>query len=299
MGQVAAHPRHVRQCRRDAATGGPVIACIGHGQDARATERVAASLARLLGCPLLTASVGQPDGSLPSPAMLTGTLEAGDGSAAVRVALGEPAEQLMILADQHGAQLLVVGAPDPSAPAPSPLGSVYVGLAGAGSRPVVVVPPGVRSLTPGGPIMCGVDGSGPSLTAARVGARLAESIGAALHLVKAIDPLEGAGHDFDAIRTVRHIATSQRLRRSTNRSSVPSPTRLIVQEGAASNLLIASAQRESALLLAVGSRGRSSPGGMLLGSIASALALTAGTPVLIVPPRADRSHATPFSVRGV
>jgi nucleotide-binding universal stress UspA family protein len=283
MGQAAAHPRDVRRPRRDGATGGPVIACIGHGHDARATERVAASLARLLGCPLLTASVGWPDGSVPSSAMLT----------------GEPAEQLMSFADRHAAQLVVVAAPDPSAPAPPPLGSVYVALAGAGSRPVVVVPPGVPSLAPGGPVVCGVDGSGPSLTAARVAARLAESIGAALHLVKAIEPLEGAGHDFDAIRTVRCIAASQRLRRSTNRSSAPPPARLTVQEGAAANLLIASARRESALLLTIGSRGRSSTGGTLLGSVASAVALTAGTPVLIVPPRADRSHATPFYVRGL
>jgi hypothetical protein len=56
---------------------------------------------------------------------------------------------------------------------------------------------------------------------------------------------------------------------------------------------------ESALLLAIGSRGRSSTGGTLLGSVASAVALRAGTPVLIVRPRADRSHATPFSVRGL
>jgi nucleotide-binding universal stress UspA family protein len=223
----------------------------------------------------------------------------GARGALLHVALGEPAEQLMILADRHAAQLLVVAAPDPCAPAPPPLGSVYVALAGAGSRPVVVVPPGVRSLAARGPIVCGVDGSGPSLIAARVAARLAESIGATLHLVKAVEPLEGAGHDFDAVRTLRRIATSQRLRRSTHRSSAPSPTRLIVEEGAAAELLIASAQREAALLLAVGSRGRSTTSGTLLGSLASAVALTAGTPVLIVPGRAERSYAARLSVHGV
>jgi nucleotide-binding universal stress UspA family protein len=300
MDEVAAHPRYVRQPRRDGSTGGPVIACIGHGQDGRATRRVAASLAGMLRCPLLTASIGQPDGSAASaPTLLAGTVAAGEPSSARRVALGEPAEQLAILADHHAAQLLVVPTPDPSAPAPPPLGSVYLALAGAGSWPVVVVPPGVQSLASGGPIVCGVDGSGSSLTAARVVARLADSIGAALHLVKAIDPREGSGHDFDAIRTVASIATSQRLRRSAHRSSVPSMTKLLVQEGAAADLLVATAQRDSALLLAVGSRGRSSTVGSLLGSVASAVALTAGTPVLIVCSRADRSHATPFSVRGV
>jgi nucleotide-binding universal stress UspA family protein len=247
----------------------------------------------MLGSALLTANVRQPGGrAAPTPGVLAGAARAGSGSVTPYVALGEPAEQLMVLAEQHAARVLVIAAPDPAAAPPPPLGAVHLALAGAGSWPVVVVPPGVRSLAPGGPIVCGVDGSGPSLTAARVVARLADSIGAALQLVKAIDPLEGAGHDFDAMLTVRRIATSRRLRRAAGRVSVPPTTRLLVEEGTAVDVLAATAQRQSASLLAVGSRGRSSTVGALLGSVASVLALNARTPVLIVPSRADRSHAT-------
>jgi nucleotide-binding universal stress UspA family protein len=162
---------------------------------------------------------------------------------------------------------------------------VHLALAGAGSWPLVVVPSGVRSLASGGPIVCGVVGSGPSITAARVVARLADSIGADLDLVKAIDPRERAAEDFDEIGAMRRIATSRRLRRAADRSPGAATTRLLVEEGAPVDVLVAAAQRESALLLALGSRGRSSTVGALLGSVASAVALTARTPVLIVPAR--------------
>jgi nucleotide-binding universal stress UspA family protein len=292
MEQVAAPMPRREHDQRDEATTRPVMACVSHGPAADATTRVAASLARLLGTELVTATVRQP-----SPALSRGARRRADHADGHErlVALGEPAEQLAILADRHAARLLVVAAPDPSAPTVPPLGAVYMALAGAGACPVVVVPPGVRSLARSGPIVCGVDGSGRSLTAARVIARLADSIGASLRLVKAIEPLEGPRHDFDAIRMMRCIATSRRLRRSTTASGRPPKTRLLVEEGAAADVLAATVERESALLLGVGSRGRRGSTGPLLGSVASTLALRARTPVLIVPSRAvaDPSRTAP------
>jgi nucleotide-binding universal stress UspA family protein len=103
------------------------------------------------------------------------------------VTVGEPAEQLLALAERESAQLVVVAAPRRS-PA-RVLGNVHLALAGAAACPVVIVPPGVSVITAEGPVVCGVDGSASSQVAAELAADLARRLQSRLMLVRQTDRL--------------------------------------------------------------------------------------------------------------
>lgn len=246
------------------AVNGPVMACVGPGHGAIAAARVASSLADRLGSRLVLATVRQPaprtaaDRDCPSEAVVAGCTvldvvarELGH-DAERHVAIGEPAERLLALADRAAAKLIVVAAPEQSGRKTPGLGCVYLALAGAGRCPVVVVPSGVHAIAATGPIVCGVDGSEPSIVAARAAARVAGRLETRLVLV--------------------HASSS------------------IVEDGGAAGCLAEFADREAAQLLVTGSRGRGRIASALLGSVASRLATTAMRPLMIVPPRAYASQ---------
>jgi nucleotide-binding universal stress UspA family protein len=289
---------HPGEADREPANGGPVIACIDAGLGGAAAARIAASLARRLGARVLFTTVQQatspvpvgadriPTGPKHSPPLLASGAGELDQSAELRVVVGEPAEQLIALAQREAAQLIVVASPDESAGRLLVLGSVYLALAGAGPCPVVIVPPGVQGVPAArATIVCGLDGSGPSLTAARVAAGLAHRLDARLQLVHATcaPPVSAprAGGDHDAA-FLRYAA-----------ESLPEDTAIdvLVEHGPPAERLADVAERQSAQLIVIGSRGRGSLASTLLGSAASELARTQSRrPLVIVPPNAGSSH---------
>jgi nucleotide-binding universal stress UspA family protein len=290
----------------DAAIGGPVIACVAEGPGSLAAARVAGSLARWLGLRLLLATVQQADprtpwgSSLTPAALLRGRAlvqraarDLGQ-SAETRVAIGEPAERLLTLAEREGASMVVVDGPDRSRTSGPPSGSVYLALAGAGPSPVVVVPPDVERIASIGPIVCGFDGSEASSSAVRAAAHLAGRLETRLLLVHAANALSATpsspGGRSEAPRgSLREMAST--ILRDTAEGLRPTLPSIVLEYGPPAERLADVAERESAQLLVIGSQGEGQIRSTLLGSVASGLATSATRPLLIVPATAHRSDA--------
>lgn len=284
----------------EAAAAGPVIACVEAGVEGLATARIAGSLARWLGTDLLLATVEQahpqaPTGEDLTPAavrhgrlLLDRAARELDQNAVLHVAIGEPAEKLLALAHREAAELLVVSAPHQSRVRTLLLGSVYLALAGAAPCPVVVLAPGVQTIATTGPIVCGVDGSQPSVAAALVAADLAARLETRLLLVHAVNALPSAapgitgGHG--AARGARHDDGLRLLQAVAERLPITVPKLLLVEHGPPAERLAQVAQAESAQMVVTGSRGRGRVASALLGSVASTLTTSIDRPHMIVPP---------------
>lgn len=281
---------------------GQLIACVDDGPGGRAAARIAASLATGLGADLLLATV-QPGGLRPpfdsdvngSPvrdarAMLARAARDLDPPPELRIAFGEPAERLIALAAREHASLIVVARPARQPLTTALLGNVHMALAGAAPCPVVVVRPRAEP-NPSGAIICGIDGSEPSVAAARVAAGLALRLGVRLSLVHVLDvpPINestvSAGGYATWLRARRDRAVRM-LQSAVGELRRPPEIELLVDHGVPGERLAEIAERESAQLVVAGSRGRSRAVATLLGSVGSSLTAWATRPCVIVPPTA-------------
>jgi nucleotide-binding universal stress UspA family protein len=186
-----------------------------------------------------------------------------DLDARTRVVLGDPPELLADIADEEGAELLVVGARGLSG-LTALLGSVSQRLAVMAACPVLIVPPGagerfLLEADTDGRIVCGLDGSEESRRALAVATRLATRLGADVDPVF-VDPARG-WHDAPPVPL---------------RVEVGDPVHELREQGSGVGVR----------MLAVGSRGHGPVRRALLGSVSAALAATAPCPVLVVPPTA-------------
>jgi nucleotide-binding universal stress UspA family protein len=263
-----------------------VIACIDDGPGGLAAARVADSLASRLGSRVLLATVQPtaprvPGRVIADPAtvgwgrrLIARVAQELDRPAELRVVFGEPAERLIALAQRESAEFVVISAPNHHSARTLLLGNVYLALAGAGPCPVVVVPRALDTLPAAhGPIVCGVDGSQPSLAAVRVAAELARLLDAPLRLVNVtVTPPDRAGPR----------AARPKLRDAADELSTHTAISLLVEHGSPAERLATVAARESAQLIVTGSRGCGSVAS-LLGSVSSRLAVQTTRPLVIVP----------------
>jgi nucleotide-binding universal stress UspA family protein len=260
---------------------GPIIACLDPRDSGLTAVRIAGSLARRLASPVLLYGAARPTPWASAAAALASagvehelvtppvtSTKAGAGGPPG----GEQAERVLALAHEEGAELVVLASP--ALPAPAGLSAVHRALAAASPCPVLVVPANFEPVA-GGSIVCGVDGSPPATTAARVAAALARRLETRLVLAHA------SGSEPPASRLLR--ATARTLRD-------PAPTYLVAEAGPAAERLAELARLESAQVLVTGSQGRGRSASPHLGSVPSRLALDLSCPLMIVPAGARCGH---------
>ena len=217
-----------------------------------------------------------------------------------RVEFGDPAFRLARVADEVGATLIVVGARGRGRTRSLLLGSVSQTVASAPSRPVLVVPPeaatgtqrrGARSGRPRS-IVCGVDGSNHAANAVRIAAQLASALDVRLVLAH-VEPDGGkaptASIDLDT-RLRGGTRTSLRILQRAMDAVGDTEVEGTLVRGEPAASLGELAMRESAEMIAVGTRGHGALKALVLGSVSRALAATGPCPVLIVN---DRPNQTP------
>lgn len=158
--------------------------------------------------------------------------------------------------------------------------------AGLMSSEISTTPTGVSTPRP---VVVGVDGSDFSIDALRTAQRMASALSAPLRVVAAWR-YRAAGFGFPPLGLVpitmnpspeeeAEAVVSQALRVVFG-DEVPANVSTAIMEGAAAEVLIE--QSREAELLVVGSRGHGGFVGLLLGSVSSACAQHALSPVLIV-----------------
>lgn len=139
------------------------------------------------------------------------------------------------------------------------------GAAEAGSAPT-------RGTTVGS-IVVGVDGSETAEIAAREAARLAEGLGATLHLVTGYhrsDPVEVAGGGSDRWHIDARSIAEQLVKDVAGRLSYHGDYRTSVREGKPADVILETARADDASYIVVGNR-RVTGAGRVLGSVATAV----------------------------
>jgi nucleotide-binding universal stress UspA family protein len=133
-------------------------------------------------------------------------------------------------------------------------------------------------------VVVGVDGSEPSLHAARLGAQLAKAQDARLVLVYVVPPLVAASelliYPVTLYKKLEEEGHAQ-LRRVAEAAGEPNADQVVIQ-GLPAELIVRIADERDAALVVVGSRGRGAVARMLLGSVADRVVHTASRPVLVV-----------------
>ena len=294
----------------------PAIVCgVDHSEHCRRALRVAAELAERLDSRLVLVNVR------PSPADLPPGMAAEAGIARERaveggrhllaelgdelldepgtrrllecvrgrVEFGEPAARLSAVADEMRATMIVVGARGRGAAGAALLGSVSQSLAAAPSRPLLVVPPEAKDMSgPGGArarsIVCGVDGSAPATNAARVAGWLAAALGLRLVIVHVEQEGDEALTDGIDFETLLGSDTRPRLRLLHHAAEAAGGAEVEARlaSGNPAAALEEVATRESAELIAVGTRGLGALKALALGSVSRTLSASGSRPVLIV-----------------
>jgi nucleotide-binding universal stress UspA family protein len=318
----SAEPAHAREQERAA-----IVCGVDHSEGSRRALHVAADLAERLDSRLVLVNVRSSAGHVPPGLAAEARLareravEGGRrlladvggelldeprgrrllGCVQARVEFGESAARLAAVADEIHASLIVVGARGRGAMGAALLGSVSQGLASNPSRPVLVVPPKAtpdRASNargrPAASIVCGVDGSPAATSAARVAGRFASALALRLVLVHVEQGgKEGSSGaiDFDALLDAATRPRLRLLHRAANLAG-DAQVEACLAEGTPAEALEEVAARESAQLIAVGTRGRGALKALALGSVSRTLAASASLPVLIVNDRSTRSPAS-------
>lgn len=216
--------------------------------------------------------------------------------AETRLVEGLPAEQLMAVADEEEAELLVVGSRGRGAVSSALLGGVSRKVA-LGSRCPVVVVPEAASIGAredgggGGVVVCGVDGSGHAVTAARVAGHLARRLNGRLLVVHARPDAKALASYPGARSTTPPLSGQPDAVMRQAEQIVEEAVQVVdgdveasglVEAGAPADLLARIADREDAALIVIAARGMGAVRAAFLGSVTTALATSATRPVVVV-----------------
>jgi nucleotide-binding universal stress UspA family protein len=194
----------------------------------------------------------------------------------LRLESGDPADELMSVADEQDAALLVVASRGRRDVAGALLGSVASTLMWAAECPVVLVPPGAIAPLDAASmqsVVCGVAGDETDIPVLRLAADLAQRLRGNLQAVHAYDPtaLDPA-----------EAGPQRKLNNALEHAGVEA--RSVVLPLPAAEALQRAAEEGRAGLIIVGSQAHDKLGSVLHGSVTTQLAYEAGIPIVVLPP---------------
>lgn len=272
------------------------------GADRSAAAGRAASVAsRLAACLHRELALVHVDGEPPGMASITRARElrelrrmveahAFPRHAQVRVAGGKPAAELVRMASELDAELLVVGSRGRHELGSAVLGSVASELIRRAPCPVLVVPPGAALpwALERPALVCGVEGNDRDRDILRLADDLRRRLGGTLHAVHAFDPSPvavGAGGVTPPLMPELDETARVRLSRALRESGIDAATAVVSLPAALALRRVA--DDHGAALIVVGCHGRGKVANVLLGSVAIQLAADATCPVVVLPPTAE------------
>jgi nucleotide-binding universal stress UspA family protein len=207
----------------------------------------------------------------------------------VAVLRGDPTDALLDHAARSGASLVVVGACGSGGAARAILGSVSSHLTSCPITTIAVIPSQVGSSGAAldAPYVVGVDGSDGSSRAMRWAATAARDSGREVVAVHALElPVaDPSGAQFQALST--EAATRVQSEWCAPLIDAGVPHRVVVESGAASEVLRRVATEEQPVAVVVGSRGRGPISQRVLGSVTHRLLRVLDLPVVVVPSPRD------------
>jgi nucleotide-binding universal stress UspA family protein len=214
----------------------------------------------------------------------------------VRVDLGSPAAVIVAVAEETGADLVVVGAWGEDG-ARGPLGSVALRVIQHAHSPVLLARPGPER----GPVLVASDLSDPAFPAISAGSLLASAIGEELTVLHVAEvpsvPLpspEGAGLGISYALSAQDLQLLQEAARERLNSAMMrlgAHGRCLVEQGLPSVHVVSAARRLGARLLVIGTEGRTGLRRILLGSTAEQILRDAPCPVMVVRLHSQGGHS--------
>jgi nucleotide-binding universal stress UspA family protein len=209
----------------------------------------------------------------------------GDVEHTLVFAEGDPVGELLRIAGEHDARLLVTGTAAPGKLDLVLIGSVTGELASRSPCPVVAVPPDAALAEPG-PVLAAYDGSDHSLRAARHGAALAARMRRDLVLLHVT---EG---DEDPVRADRQLgrdlfaAAGRALEGYVRPQALDLDVSIANEIGQAVDGIVRVARDRRAALIVGGTRGLSPAAAGLVGSVSAGVVRASGRPVVLASPSA-------------
>jgi nucleotide-binding universal stress UspA family protein len=203
---------------------------------------------------------------------------------------GPTVDEILDLADELGADLIVVGSRGLGPVRGLVLGSVSGGIVHGATSPVLVLRGGENAWPPNR-IVVGDDGSEEAKGAGVLAARIAKLLEAGVLLVRAYPRLpetDAEGREFDARRVDDELRREERTLESRAKeiedaSGAVRPRVGVTVSEPATALLEAAGEGAERALLAVGSRGLDATRRLRLGSVSTKVLHAAHGPVLIYP----------------
>ena len=215
---------------------------------------------------------------------------------------GAPAEEIIALAEELEADLVVDGGRRMGRVKRLIVGSVSEGVVHRASCPVLVV---CGEAWPAGRVVVADDGFEPARRAGDLAAEIANLSGSEVIVVRAYEhPPEPVGgwsaqdrRELDEVLWRNRRDLKKRAEQLEEIAPCRPKTKLIKSKAASAIDLVAKENEGKQTLFAVGSRGLSAPKRAMLGSVSTAVMRAADGPVLVVPPSA-RENTTEGSPSG-